>query len=104
MRVQVELNEKALAYLSVLVGRQMAWALLMLRANAARKRRSREARAIARVNLVRRALQAWHYHVKYRAVLNTNMMIIFRRVSTPRTQFAGVPSTNPRVPIEPANH
>jgi hypothetical protein len=64
----------------VLSGRQTAYALLMLRANAARKRRSREARALARVNLARKVLGSWHERVRYKALLGTKMMTIFRRV------------------------
>ena len=44
--MQVDLNSKSMAYLAVLSGRQTADRFLMLRANVARKRRSREARAM----------------------------------------------------------
>lgn len=43
--MQAELKSKSLAYLSVVLGHQTARSFLVLRANAARKRRSKEARA-----------------------------------------------------------
>jgi len=55
---QTELRTKSLAYMSVLAGRQTALRFLMLRANAARKQRSRAARAL-HARWVPRPLPVW---------------------------------------------
>ncbi len=76
---QVELEAKASAYLAVLTGRSLAYAFFMLRANAARKRRSRAARLRHLAGLRRRALQGWRERLLRRKVMESRLGGVFRK-------------------------
>ena len=77
--MQGDLHRKAAGYLSLLTGRTASYALLMLRAHAARKRRSREARALYGLNLRRRALLAWRQSMVALRVLESGLLRVLHK-------------------------
>ena len=75
---QSNLERKARAYLALLLGRAATKAFFALRANAARKLKSRVARAYAAQRLIRKAMGAWHFRVALGAELETRLHGVFR--------------------------
>jgi hypothetical protein len=64
----------------VLCGRTTAYALAMLQANAARKRRSRHARAVYARSLGRRAFAGWREARAQLLVLEGDLLKVLARV------------------------
>ena len=65
----------------MLAGRQAAYTLCMLRANAARKRRSHQARMYHAVRTARNVLQGWRMRCILSAGLQEGLTKVFRKVS-----------------------
>jgi hypothetical protein len=70
------------AYLALMLGRAAAFALFMLRANASRKRRSRGARALRRLNTLRKALSGWRRRLVLSGRLQEDLGLVFHKVGT----------------------
>ncbi|KAF5836739.1 hypothetical protein DUNSADRAFT_5527 [Dunaliella salina] len=75
-----DITRKSLAYLSVVCGHRKAECFLKLRANAARKRRSEEARAMRRRTLKRTALRGWRARLEASYTLEENLHLVFRKM------------------------
>ena len=74
-------HRKGRAYQALLLGRSAAFALFMLRANAARKRRSSGARLHRRRATLGKALLGWRFRVAMGDELEHRLLLVFRKVS-----------------------
>ena len=76
----MDLHRKARAYFALLSGRNMVYSFSMLRANAVRKARSRDATACYHRAIKKRAFHAWRFRMAMGEDLERRMRLVFRSV------------------------